>query len=417
MKIHNFAAFRSVTRRSLLTLALGCLLASQMTPALAAPPNGAPPAKMTYQGFLTDGTNPLGASKPVNYNVKFAIHGSPKGDDLVWEEQQTVTVDNGQFSVLLGDGQAVTPGKHDLDVVFASATASDRFVEIQVQLAANGDFTKISPRLQLITSPYAFLARGANRLTDNNGVTYVQSDGAGKVTIAGELTATKLGGDGSKIVNVVPADNSVGAAKLASDAGSLAKVSGGILGNQGVHLTTKGGILVKQGLTVESGGIAFRNTDTPQNNTTYWQFNSKNSGGIDTAYIYSGSNQRDVMAIDGSGLRVNNLYASTGEENLRIIRGTINANGTIRSGSGFTVAKDGGQTGRYIVTFTTPFSNEATVTTSLIGKNINGNDKMMTVDGLGTDGSFKNGVYVATVDFVRDQFADIAFTFIAVGPR
>ncbi len=55
-----------------------------------------------------------------------------------------------------------------------------------------------------------------------------------------------------------------------------------------------------------------------------------------------------------------NLFASGGQENLRIVRGTVQNNGTIFNGAGFTVTKNG--TGSYTLNFTTAFADVPAVT-------------------------------------------------------
>jgi subtilisin-like proprotein convertase family protein len=54
------------------------------------------------------------------------------------------------------------------------------------------------------------------------------------------------------------------------------------------------------------------------------------------------------------------LRAASGEENLRIIRGSVLPDGAVFHGSGFTVARVAA--GEYVVTFTTPFLDTPTVT-------------------------------------------------------
>ena len=140
-----------------------CLLAA---PRAAAQATAKPPGKMTYQGFLTDANGvPLGNSAPTNCTVYFRIWTAATGGTLKWASQQTVTVDKGHFSVLLGEGSQVgsDPFTADLSSVFAGSDASDRYLEITV----NG--ISITPRLQFLPSPYALLARTATQVVDNTG--------------------------------------------------------------------------------------------------------------------------------------------------------------------------------------------------------------------------------------------------------
>src|SRR6476660_9673178 len=56
---------------------------------------------------------------------------------------------------------------------------------------------------------------------------------AGDLGVTGKLTAASFAGDGARLSNVTPADNSVSSAKLVQDAASLSKVSGGKMVVQG----------------------------------------------------------------------------------------------------------------------------------------------------------------------------------------
>jgi hypothetical protein len=51
----------------------------------------------------------------------------------------------------------------------------------------------------------------------------------GNLSVTGTLSAASFAGDGAGLSNVAPADNSVSSAKLALDAASLSKVSGGTM--------------------------------------------------------------------------------------------------------------------------------------------------------------------------------------------
>ena len=58
-----------------------------------------PPEQMTYQGYLVDQDgNPLGDPAPENYDMVFRIYNVKQAggtENLLWAEQQTVTVDMG----------------------------------------------------------------------------------------------------------------------------------------------------------------------------------------------------------------------------------------------------------------------------------------------------------------------------------
>ncbi len=114
------------------------------------------------------------------------------------------------------------------------------------------------------------------------------------------------------------------------------------------------------------------------------------------------------LVVDSSGnVRLGNntsLYATGGDENLRILRGTVNSAGGIVAGSGFTVSHT--STGFYQIDFNAPFFSSPTVTAA--------GDGIVTI----------TGVYSPTVNSVLIGVGDIGggpvdrlFHFIAIGPR
>ena len=194
------------TIKNVAILAVGAFALGLPGVARAAEPT--PPEFITYQGYLVDGDgNPLGADRPANYGVVFRIYKANQGGTAIWAEQQTVTVDKGYFSVLLGQGAGAGTGepRDPLSTVFQGSDISDRFIGITVDAGDGGD-TEIAPRLRFLTSPFAFTARQALRVTDANGGTiFKQSDetvsigagdtprlsldAAGNATFSGSLTA------------------------------------------------------------------------------------------------------------------------------------------------------------------------------------------------------------------------------------
>src|SRR5262249_31923768 len=68
--------------------------------ALAARPAlGAAPSTISFQGRLLDNT---GSPATGTHNLKFAIYTEPTGGVQLWEETQSVPLDDGFFSVSLG---------------------------------------------------------------------------------------------------------------------------------------------------------------------------------------------------------------------------------------------------------------------------------------------------------------------------
>lgn len=193
------------------------LLMAALTPARAA--NFKPPERITYQGHIVDASNtPLGNTTPVNYTVVFRIYdSSTAGATPLWSESQVVTFDNGQFSVLLGEGSEYSTEPHaSLSSVFASSTASDRYIGVTV--VGLGDGKEMQPRMHLVTSPYAFLARFASALVGTDGASLISAVPGGnvgigtdtptaKLEVTGSVKATSFAGDGSALSNLTLPSN------------------------------------------------------------------------------------------------------------------------------------------------------------------------------------------------------------------
>lgn len=274
---------------------------------LSSPPtygqaNQFPPGKMTFQGFLTDASSPpvpLGNTTPENKSVIFKIYKSANGTastDVAWAETQVVTVDKGHFSVLLGEGSAVSGFPHDTDLsgVFIGSDASDRWIGITV------DSAEITPRIQFFAAPYAQLARTANTLASGavlSGNVQIGTLSDPKVTL--EFGAGKSGKDGA-------------AGKIGYEtftAGALDIVGAGgnprtiklwdnviIPGTATVGATTVNGGLTSSGSVA---GLSFQNRDS----SSVWQWYS--IGG--TARLWNGGDRITVSSagvIGSAGLTV-----------------------------------------------------------------------------------------------------------------
>ena len=155
---------------------------------------------MTYQGYLTDsGGDALGSSSPANYDVIFRIFDAKNDGAKVWTEQQTVTIDKGYFSVLLGEGSSFNnESRPALSEVFSGNSTSDRYLEITVRSLGGSD-VKIAPRLRLVTSPYAFRANTAVKVGEASGADYLYRDAGGlNLSVTGTPILT-LSDSGSSI--------------------------------------------------------------------------------------------------------------------------------------------------------------------------------------------------------------------------
>ncbi len=192
-----------------LALGLGLLMAALALQPLrgqAQVATNLPPVRVSYQGFLTDGTGAaLAPASPANFTVDFRIYATPSGGAVLWSERQVVTVDKGNFSVILGEGAAIV-GENNLNlgaVIANRADASDRYIGLTVTIS--GTPNTIQPRLRLLTTPYAFLATSARSLTDANGNNRVtwSTAGSGQMEVTGDLNVTGIvKGNGSGLTGL-----------------------------------------------------------------------------------------------------------------------------------------------------------------------------------------------------------------------
>lgn len=229
--------------------ALALLLGAASDIALAQ--SGFPPSLMSYQGFLVDANGAaLAPSNPVNFSVVFRIYGAPTGGSSLWTEAQTVTIDKGNFSVVLGEGgNEGTEPRPDLSTVFTSNRASDLYLGITVKGVSNSE---ILPRLRLLTSPYSFLARTANALSGSDGGSLIRSD-AGRLIVSQPIQSTGSGGNprGTFAVDLQTQRSSTAPGQVASGWASV------IVGGQFNTASQGGAVVVGGDGNVSSGWWSF----------------------------------------------------------------------------------------------------------------------------------------------------------------
>jgi hypothetical protein len=190
----------TVARKSAWLSTIALVAAMHLGESALAQATSRPPDRMTYQGFIagSDGVA-LGNTAPKNYDVIFRIFDSETGGIPLWGEQQTVTVDAGLFSVLLGEGSAVngTPNAGiTLSTLFNGGTASDRYVGITIKgIGSGGTDVDVMPRMRLLSSPYAFLASrslssqtAVKLVQDNVGAADLLTSSGNMVNINGSLS-------------------------------------------------------------------------------------------------------------------------------------------------------------------------------------------------------------------------------------
>ena len=417
------------------------------------------PDFLSYQGraLNADGTA-IGAGTPVNRTITFRVWDHPSNGlaaNLIYSEQQVVTIANGEFSALIGAGAATTGTplgysestkgvptvKISTPSVFGDAT---RYLGVTIDDGTAAVDNEISPRQQFVTSSYAFRAKVAESVDANAISSAMLATGAVGSTqlAAASVTNAKLGTDAVLTTNIGNlnittakiadlnvttdkiADASVTTAKIADANVTTAKIADlnvttakladasvtGIkiasatiaAGNLAAGAVTSTGILDGSIATADMAAGAVTGAKIATDTVVAGNIAA---GAVGASEIADGS----VTGADIASATItsNNLGTNTATtvENLRIVRGTISTDGTITAGSGFYVSSS--VSSGLTVTFNTSFSSAPSVVVSPLT-----NDGWVQGVTNITNSSFFSGGALNGVGAFRR-----GFTFIAIGPR
>lgn len=171
-------------------LASLCAALLVLYPTLATAQTSAVPNFISYQGRVVDaaGAN-VGTGTPVNRTVIFRIWDSPSSTNtanLIYSEAQTVTVSEGEFSVLVGQGVAnptQTFGYNEADRKLAdfgtAFNGSARYLGVTVAASATIALTdnEITPRQQIVSTAFAMRAKFAESIGSSSDLTLTPLSG------------------------------------------------------------------------------------------------------------------------------------------------------------------------------------------------------------------------------------------------
>jgi hypothetical protein len=413
------------------------------------------PDYLSYQGraLNADGTT-IGAGTPVNRTVTFRVWDHPSNGlaaNLIYSEQQVVTISNGEFSSLIGAGAATTGTplgysestkgvptvKISTPSVFGAAT---RYLGVTIDDGTAAVDNEISPRQQFVTSSYAFRAKVAESV-DANAISsaMLANSAVGSTQLAAaSVTNAKLGTDAVLTTNIGNlnvttakladlnvttgkiADANVTTAKLADANVTTAKIAdlnvttgkladASVTGIKIASATIAAGNLAAGAVTTTAildGTIA--TADMADSAVTGAKIATDTlvagniaAGAVGTSEIADGT-------VTGADLGTN---TATTVENLRIIRGSVNADGTIALGTGFTITSATPGFAAWQVNFSTPFSVTPTVLVSDYNSN-DGYHAVVVASEPATANSFR--CYYTMYNFNPTRRG---FSFIAIGPR
>lgn len=255
------------------------------------------PTLMNYQAYVSGPGGAVIGATPVNRLVHFKFYTTPtpNGQTILYSESQTVTINNGNFSVLLGQGDQIGSEPNDFNNAF---TNQQVFLGITVDVGGDGfsNDTEISPRQQIVSTAFAMRSKVAESVTIGaitntmlaSGSVDADKLGPGAVTLDKvALGAIKGGNDGdpvtanqgtildasitsfdlasNSVTNAKMADNAVGNAELADNAVTSGKIAAGAVGV--TDLAANVGVFTKSGGTLSySGGKIGIGTTNPNNN-------------------------------------------------------------------------------------------------------------------------------------------------------
>jgi hypothetical protein len=107
------------------------------------------PKKINYQGFLEDS---MGIPVDGEIRMTFAIYDTATGGDSLWSETRTVEVDNGRYSVILGEIEPIVLKK-----------AKPYWLGITIETKPGSK--ELTSRVEITSVMYALFADKANRAT------------------------------------------------------------------------------------------------------------------------------------------------------------------------------------------------------------------------------------------------------------
>jgi hypothetical protein len=198
------------------------------------------PDFLSYQGrALNADGSAIGTGTPVNRTITFRVWDHPSNSvlaNLIYSEQQVVTIANGEFSALIGAGAATTGTplgysestkgvptvKISIPSVFGAAT---RYLGVTIDDGTVAVDNEISPRQQFVTSSYAFRAKVAESV-DANAISsaMLATASVGSTQLAAPaVTNAKLGTDAVLTANI--GNLNVTTAKLADANVTTAKLA------------------------------------------------------------------------------------------------------------------------------------------------------------------------------------------------
>jgi len=258
------------------------------------------PGLISYQGIVTDtGGNLVGNAAPVNREVFFRIWDSSTASltgNLVYSERQVVTISKGEFSVLIGQGAAVTgtplgyseTGKGPPTVTVATAFAgSGRYLGVTVDDGTAAADVEITPRQQMVSTAFTIRAREAETLTSGTitgGTITGAVTATGSTFTGGTFNAGTFAGTGSGLTALNASNISSGTLADARLSGNVSLLGSSIESAEITNGTIATADLADASVTKVKLGTDVGVWDTASGNV----YRSTGNVGIGTALMNAG---------------------------------------------------------------------------------------------------------------------------------
>lgn len=310
---------------------------------------GSVPRTMNCQGYLTDESG-----RPVNgaVSMAFALYNVESGGSALWTEtHQNVTVTNGVYGVVLGDG---TPAPVPIVLPFDQPY----YLGITV-----GTDNEMAPRLALTSAGYSLRAAAADHAGSASGVSIATGAGNGKV-----LTSDDSGvgswqtpaGDSAKVAKA--GDTMTGTLTITQSApsGNGATIQKTHPANSGHALyVTTNGPGTGHGVYSLSTGLSRAGFFEISNPANGGEAVLARTNGTGQAFhgTTTGSNSAGIFSINNPVNSADALYVITnGTGNAGNFNGKVNVSGTITStgfrltaspASGYVLTSDASGTGTW----------------------------------------------------------------------
>lgn len=301
-------------------------------------------AEFTYQGRL----NQNGVPASGIFDLQFGLFAVPSGGVPVSGvvTHSAVGVSNGLFTVLLNFGSA-------------AFDAGDRWLDIAARPAGSGSFTSLTPRQPVTPVPYALTALRALEVPGISGHSlHAAEDGPRDAVYVDAIGNVGLGTTSPAArLHVTSEPGQAAPPRLESRTADGFNAGWdfyhGAVGKGFIGVPDAGAFIAPGELIVYGG---------PGTPVTLWP------GGVRALTADLNGNVGIGTTTPGAKLEVRGdvrlgaqgeLQALAGEERLRVVRGSFNADGTIVAGRGFTVERDDS---RYTITFDRAFADTPSIT-------------------------------------------------------